>query len=896
MSWFPNIGRTNYGFNLSSFGVTFNNTPPNRTLPSKFDYTPTYTPPASTAATPIHRPAFTPAYQGLSPQRPAFSKRDTEQKLEQLQELKALLDDPTTPQALLITKYRQCNESLKAMLGAIIWACHYMPLNEPNFGERLLDNDMRILKKINNQDNIDIVSQLISHYSNQIEASKLIDEVNEFIRNASNDPTNPYNLRPSFNALSNQAKEGLRHKVWFSHGGHSNGHFGGLGYGSDKIEAKPLVLWDRYYNSQDSIVTAYLTGLQEKRDGSDAALLENLKAAHRLDKAFDTSISTLQNKKDLIKSLPEKTRAVFVSAELGGVASIGGLGAALEGMVRGFGEQRSRVIMPLYENGPIKAEIMNHLVKADYEISAGGKNLTILKPSRWARETYLKGIHVYFIQDPHGLFWINPKEDGTSGNFYEGSHPVWANNHQALNYQQTRSRWAVFQKGAAELCYRFSKKEHPFELVHAHDAQSALTVKFLKEAHLEEWRNGKTPATVFTFHNNQEPMVYESKEDVDYLAQLGLARQPVNSFIEGLCDAEVVTTVSKQFAREAQEERDGKGMEHYVRRAAHEGKVFGITNGNSNGWNPAKSTQLQNWTSVLPGTRGTKVDLRFDYDMTSQELAGKLKTIQQELCAYLKQLGPEHPAYADLDPEKPIVFYVGRYDSSQKGVDKLKLIMEETLARGGQFICVGAEPDPDAAQTLDEMRSIARNRSHKGVLILEDRKKDGAFIYQSVFGDLLRYGCTLAAFPSKYEPCGLVQGELLKGGKKIIATKTGGFIDTLKTEGPDANAYLFDRDAHWGFRNYPSAKQDEAIRVTVRKALEEAHQQQQAFYHGTPEEVEKYTRAISKRMEDANDSTWTTTPDGSLSPARQYQLAYAEAFERRKVRDKMSANLTTLRV
>jgi starch synthase len=818
----------------------------------------------------------------IAPQPPIV---ESKQKLAQLRELKQLLDDPTKTQRDLIAKYEKLVPSLKATLSELVWICHYKP-NELGFGDRILYNDMRTLSKIQNQDHVDCITQLISHYSNKVQASELAVEIHRFILAAGQIANDKKALLHLFNGLSDKAKNDLRYKVWYNHGGDKNPHFGTEDYGAKKITENVSVLWENFLGTSSSLPSAYLRELEKKENYSDKNLLENLSAVYNLDKVFNTSAALLENKQDLIASLPQHLRTAFVTAELSGVASIGGLASALDGLVRGLGEDDSRVIMPLYENGPIKDLIMNNLVETDYEINVHGKNLKILKPNKQTRENELKGVHVYFIADPT-LFYVPKKGDGTAGNFYEGE------------YDQTRHRWAVFQKAAADLCYKFSKKRSPFELVHVHDAQAALVPKFLKEAHLEEWKRGETPATVFTYHNNQEAMEYQGEKNTALLASLGLPKQGMNSFIEGLHDAEIITTVSPQFAKESQWEHSdfGKGMHRAVRQVAKEGKLFGITNGNSNNWNPAKSKQLQEWVSVLPATLGTQPDLRFGPHMTDRQLADQMVAIQRELCAYLKGLGPNNPAYADLDPEKPIVFYVGRYDSSQKGVEKLQLIMEETLAKGGQFVCIGAEPDPTAKETLKEMKKSALQKKNKGVLILEDRKENGAFIYQGVFGDLLRAACTLAVFPSKFEPCGLVQGELLKYGKKVMATKTGGFIDTLQTEGPDANAYLFERKSHWGSKHHPSHEQNEAIKLTLHKALEEAKLQQSALYHGSDLAKSKYTSQMRKIMEDAIASTWETTPDNnSLSAIRLYELAYAEAFQRRKKRNEIPANLNILQV
>ena len=398
---------------------------------------------------------------------------------------------------------------------------------------------------------------------------------------------------------------------------------------------------------------------------------------------------------------------------------------------------------------------------------------------------------------------------------------------------------------------------------------------------------------MFTFHNNLEPNTYDNDQTIDIIARHGLQRRGMNSFMEALADADMITTVSETFSKEAQTPTFGNGMDQSVKIAALQGKMVGIVNGNSNGWDPRKDEQLEKWKSAIEGpNKGSVPDLRYGPD--SPDLADKIITCQKEVCAYLKSLAFDDEAYADLDPEKPIIMYVGRYDSSQKGMEKFRLIMEETLRNGCQFICAGIrnENDRDAKAMIDQLKQRARELGKKGVLILDDKKENNKFKFQGVFGSLLRAATTCAVFPSKYEPCGIVQGELNRFGKKAIATRTGGFADTITVEGPNANGYLFRRDDYWH-----SEEQDREIVATLRIALDYAKAQQHAMYHGDADAKKPYLDAMKTIMYNALHSTWEETPDGSLSAVRKIELAMAKAFANTKRRgESLIANLKTLKV
>lgn len=443
----------------------------------------------------------------------------------QLEDLKLFLNDPTKNNAFLVSKYRKLNPKLREMLNKLVWIANGKP-NELGFGERFLTENMRSLLKIQNDEHVDIISQLIPHYSEKVRAGRLANEVEKYIIEVGRTPNKPKEALDFFNNLSAKAQEDLRFRVWFEHGGKTNPHFGGYNYGGKTIASNPYVL----SLGTPSIVMSYLSELKHKAREGDRILIDALERFKMVpDQPIDVSSRPLEEEAGLIRELPRHVRVAHVTAEFAGVASLGGLASAVDGIVRGFGSNDARVIIPLYRNGPIPDTLIKTMKETDHEILAEGRRIKILKAK-------VNGIRCYFVDDPE-LFWIPKKTDNTSGNFYEGE------------WLHVKRRWAVFQKVAADLCYNFNKKEHPVELVHVHDAQTALVPKFLQEQHAEEYAYGETPATVFTFHNNREPMAYKGEQAVSQLERLGLPRKEVNSFVEALHDADMVTTVSETFGK-----------------------------------------------------------------------------------------------------------------------------------------------------------------------------------------------------------------------------------------------------------------------------------------------------------------------------------------------------------
>ncbi len=448
--------------------------------------------------------------------------------------------------------------------------------------------------------------------------------------------------------------------------------------------------------------------------------------------------------------------------------------------------------MPLYR-GLINKELHMQeqmtkdggLNKPKYEIFIKGERVKVLKAK-------IGDVRCYFIDIPT-LF--------SNGSIYKD---LKTDLHGELK------RWAQFQKAAADLAYLFNKKtkKHPGSIVHVHDSQTALVPKFLKHQHIDEWKKGETPATVFTFHNNLCHTAYEGKDEksVAILKELGLPRQGANSFIEGLKDSEVVTTVSKKFGMEAQDpnfkitEHEWNdpvlkaGLHTHVKQAAWEGKLVGVPNGNNlENWDCSTDPVLKKWVSICPETMGRTLDLTFNPNLTNQEMAEKIIAIRREFCAVLKSFPKENVGidspYVELDPTKPILTILNRFDHFQKGTNFYEAAMDEVLAQGGQILVVGTNPTEEARAVLSRMQQRANALGNKGVLVLIDKKVEGGLYFQQVLklGPMIRAMTDYLVALSVFEPFGLMPKEFAGfWGKKAIASQTGGFADTLNAK----NAYL----------------------------------------------------------------------------------------------------------
>lgn len=759
-------------------------------------------------------------------------------KLYDLENLYLLIQDPWKNNAILVNKFDRSHPHIKDIFARLVWVAAYEP-NQYGFGEEFIRRNVRNLLKIQDDNKTNLISLLIQHQKEKIKHLKRINEISCFIKTANKDKAQQL---AAFKAINSFDQLHLCGRIWLEDGGKTDPHFKAddHNYGYKEVEKNPARLLQ---NNLNSLSQTYLTELQQRLLSADDFMIKELENTVRSSETvIDASPSQLEKTTDLIRKLPPNLRIAIVTAEYQNAAGIGGLAPAVAGLAQAHGSTVARVVMPLYRGGPIKDDLIKEMYATRFKVNHYQNSYTVYK-------TKIQGIRCYFIDYPNA-FAIPKKEDGSSGNFYNGD---------------CRRRFAIFQSLAEQLLFQFTKKKKPIQLVHCNDSQTALIPKLLKTRHpLSE-----SPVTVFTFHNNQETFIYDDA-CAHCLEEIGLPKYPINSFVSALEEADFITTVSPTFAKTAQTEKWGNHVHREVRRSVLQGKLAGICNGNTVGSNISSFKQLEKWTEV--GTDKT-IDLRFDTERTDEanklHCVDQLKKIKQELCKYLASRPKEAADFALLDPTQPILFCVTRYDSYQKGIDKLEIALDITLASGWQCVFVGIEPDSKAKEILDRMQKKVKDRGNKGALVLVDEKKDGTLVHQSIWGQLARVAADLYIGPSKFEPFGLIPTELGVLGVKAFVTGADGFKDTVI---PGVNGYHFDRldDYDWD-----SKEQNEEFSTKLQNALQKEAEYVSKLYSSDPlNYIEHRLNIIQMAMQ----WTWESLPNGALSPIRLYDLAYAKAF------------------
>lgn len=273
-----------------------------------------------------------------------------------------------------------------------------------------------------------------------------------------------------------------------------------------------------------------------------------------------------------------------------------------------------------------------------------------------------------------------------------------------------------------------------FDVLHAHDWQSALAAAYLHY-------DGRRVPSIVTVHNiafagwfpNDQfvwlglPWEAYSINGVEYYGGVGFLKA-------GLYFADAVTTVSPTYAEEIKQPHFGMGLEGLIR--SRRKSVFGIVNGIDTAvWNPAEDHYLaaQYERETLAKRRENRLAVEKTFDLSE---------------------GPG-----------PLFCVVSRL-TTQKGMDVLANITDDLVAMGGRLALIGT-----GDQGIEDAFADAAKR-HPG--------RVGVKIgYDESLSHLLQGGSDAILLPSRFEPCGLTQLYGLRYGCVPIAAHTGGLADTI---------------------------------------------------------------------------------------------------------------------
>lgn len=481
--------------------------------------------------------------------------------------------------------------------------------------------------------------------------------------------------------------------------------------------------------------------------------------------------------------------------------------------------------------------------------------------------------HFFNVTSRHGMY-----QDGIHGQFKE---PWYGLKHRMVYFSSVTAEYIAAHK--AEI-----------DVVEFNDWHCAAAINHLYNRHQADFLKGKLPANVFVIHNNGfgSQGVYDG-ESAEIPAIYGGSAEGANVMLEASELADAVVTVSPTFGEEMQSPSAGAGIDKFFRKLAHGNKFTGILNGsNPGGWDPGKvDGDLATWREPTEGLTLAEcpvVDL--SYTNESLDILEKREAIKMQLSKWIEVYGDDKAkrflelAGGSLEG-KDVIFYVGRYDSTQKGIDQFVHAMRAAHAKGAVFITMGNTEDPRSEEMLDNLERVARDEKipawiQRECSSAERMRRKGKELselptgvtVQAVgswpeiqrgvtgvspgVGELIRSCATFGIIPSSFEPCGLVQFESWLFGVPVIATSTGGLADTVN----DTNGYKFTHTDIWD-----SEEQNQEVARAVTNALETWRLQ------------EDRNAYLQKMMRTARDSSWTSESIDKASPIQQYERVFAQA-------------------
>ncbi|AEH51958.1 glycogen synthase [Pseudothermotoga thermarum] len=335
-----------------------------------------------------------------------------------------------------------------------------------------------------------------------------------------------------------------------------------------------------------------------------------------------------------------------------------------------------------------------------------------------------------------------------------------------------------------------------FDIIHAHDWQTALIPVYLKALYRTDPFFSKT-ASVFTIHN----LGYQGIFDPLYMKFAGLPNYlfsidglefygKLNFMKGGILFSDVITTVSPTYAQEIQTEEFGEKLDGVLRLRADD--LYGILNG----------------IDYLEYDPATDKRIYVNYDLNNVE---KKKLNKLELQKALN---------LEADENKPMIGMINRL-VDQKGLDLVEKAIDFIMLFDVQFVVLGT-----GEKKYEEMFQQIQEKYPTRVSV---NLKFDVDLAQKIYA-----ASDIFLMPSRYEPCGLGQMYSLRYGTIPVVRYTGGLADTVKEYNPKTK-----EGNGFGFTEYDPAH----LLYAVAKAV-----------HVYKNEKEHWNRLIKNAMQ--TDVSW----------------------------------------
>ncbi len=436
--------------------------------------------------------------------------------------------------------------------------------------------------------------------------------------------------------------------------------------------------------------------------------------------------------------MPQRLRILFMASEADPFAKSGGLAdvaSALPRALHSLGHD-VRILVPKYRGAAAHAgelqRVVPHLRIPLGDREGEGALLEGRAPS---------GVPVYLLEQDHYY--------DREGIYGTGDGDYWDNCERFIFLCRAGL------EGLARLGEAGGGRWRP-QLIHANDWQTGLVPVYLRTLYRDHPAL-KAIATLFTIHNLAYQGVFWHYDmpmtglGWDLFTPAGLEFYGKLNFLKGgLVFSDLLTTVSRTYAREIRTAVFGSGLEGVLEGRSQD--LHGVVNGiDYDVWNPEKDPALPQ-------------------PYSADDPEGKA------MCraALRAQLG--------LEPGPgPVLGMVTRL-AEQKGLDLVLEALPSVLAEGCQLVVVGS----GESRLEDSLRAAAARYAGQVAVHIG---------YDPDLARRVYAGSDCFLMPSRYEPCGLGQLIALRYGSVPVVRRTGGLADTVSEFDParrTGTGFLFD--------------------------------------------------------------------------------------------------------
>lgn len=432
----------------------------------------------------------------------------------------------------------------------------------------------------------------------------------------------------------------------------------------------------------------------------------------------------------------KKLKVLFVSAEVDPFAKTGGLADVAGSLPKELAllGHDVRIVMPRY--GFINYE-MDYL--CDFPVEMGNKKETCIIKKGSIESFEQESIPIYFIENHH-----------------------YFNREGIYCYNDDAQRFILMCKASLEM---LKYVDFIPDIIHCNDWHTGPICLLLKEKYCKQELYSNI-ATIYTIHNleYQGNFGAEVNEflnlDTEYFIPDKAEFYGMFSFMKcGLVYADIINTVSKQYAEEILTSAYGERMEGVL--VKRQKDLFGIVNGISyEEFNPEQDKCLY-----------------VNYNKDSAELKREnKKAIQKELS--LKE------------SSAPLMGVVTRL-TGQKGLELLTGCIEEFIEKEDVQLAV---------------LGLGDEYYHKIFARLQRKYPDNVsavFEFNTNLAKRIYSACDMFLMPSRFEPCGLGQIISLRYGTIPVVRATGGLAETIidyDADNIEGNGFSFEEFSVTAFR------------------------------------------------------------------------------------------------